>query len=311
MTTSGTNNEEGLLFHIIHGSFVDGYGIRTTVFLKGCPLRCIWCCNPEGQHGHLEIKLTSSHCNGCGRCIPVCPTGAIHLDLKRGDDKVRIDRELCTNCGKCIDVCSTGALDCFGKYYTVEELFDRVKRDEQFYRSLGGGVTIGGGEPTFQASFTLRFLRKCKENYIHTALDTCGYTTTSEGAKALEEADLLLFDVKGMDPEEHLRNTGVSNRPIFENLKRRNAMRKPIIIRIPLIPGYTDSAKNLKETAEFLSGLKSVERVDLLAVHEYGKVKYGQLGKEYRLNVQPISRERLDDIKAIFERYGLNTQIGG
>ncbi len=208
-------------------------------------------------------------------------------------------------------MCYTGTLDCFGKYYTVNELFNVVKKDEQFYRSSGGGVTIGGGEATWQPAFTLQFIRKCKENYIHTALDTCGYITSPEGIKALEEADLLLFDIKGMDPEEHLKHTGVSNEVILENLKRVNALRKPIIIRAPIIPGYTDSDQNLKATVELLAALKSVERVDLMPVHEFGKVKYEQLGKEYKLNVQPIPQERQDEIKALFERYGLNVQIGG
>ena len=308
---SRIKNEQGLVFHIIHGSFVDGNGVRTTVFLKGCPLRCIWCCNPEGQKGNPEIKFTASHCNGCGKCVAACAANAIVLDSKREDDRLRIDRERCTNCGKCMEVCHTGALDCFGKYFTLDELFDVIKRDEQYYRESGGGVTIGGGEPTFQPLFTLKFLRKCKENDIHVALDTCGYTTTCEGFKALEEADLLLFDAKGVDPEKHLKNTGVSNKTILKNLKKLNAMRKPIIIRVPLIPGYTDSTKEIEVTAKFLSKLKHVERVDLLAVHEYGKMKYVQLGKDYRLNVRPISQEHLGDIKAIFERYGLKTQLGG
>jgi len=304
-------DKSGLLFHIIHGSFVDGHGIRTTVFLKGCPLRCIWCCNPEGQSGHPQIKLTPSLCDGCGRCVLICPTDAIQLEPKSGDDRIRIDRELCTNCEKCIEVCYTGALDRFGKYYTVDELFNIVKRDEQFYRASGGGVTIGGGEPTFQTSFTNALLRKCQENYIHVAVDTCGYTASSEGLGILEKADLLLFDLKGMDPEEHLKNTGVSNEPILSNLKRLDAMGKAIIIRVPLVPGYTDSTQNIRATAEFLAGLKSVERVDLLPYHEYGRVKYGQLGREYRLNVQPLTEERLNNIRDTFERYRLNVQLGG
>lgn len=305
------DNLRGLVFHIIHGSFVDGHGIRTTVFLKGCPLKCVWCCNPEGQAFHPEIKLTLSKCDGCGRCIPVCSTGAILLDLEQEDAGLRIDRELCTNCGRCIEVCYKGALDCFGKYFTVDELFDVVKKDEQFYRSSGGGVTIGGGEATWQPTFTLQLIRKCKENYIHTALDTCGYTTSADGIKALEEADLLLFDIKGMDPQDHLKNTGVSNEPILENLKRVDAIGKAIIIRVPIIPGYTDSEQHLKSTAEFLSKLKSVQRVDLLPVHEYGKVKYQQLGKKYKLSVQPISQKRQDEIKVFFEQYGLKVQLGG
>jgi pyruvate formate lyase activating enzyme len=301
----------GLIFHIITGSFVDGYGVRTTVFLKGCPLRCLWCCNPEGQQEHPEIKSTASKCDGCGRCVPVCPTKAIQLNPKLEDDKLKIDRELCTNCGDCIKVCYTGALDYFGKYVTVDELFDIVKKGEQFYRDSGGGVTIGGGEPTFQPLFTHALLRKFKENYIHAALDTCGYTKNGEGLKCLDEADLLLYDIKHMEPKEHLKCTGVSNEPILKNIKRSADMGKPIIIRIPLIPGYNDSAQNIKATAEFLSRLKSVERVDLLAYHQYGKVKYRQLGRVYKLDVQPPAQEHLNEIKDTFERYGLNVQLGG
>jgi pyruvate formate lyase activating enzyme len=301
----------GLVFQIVHGSFVDGHGIRTTVFLKGCPLRCIWCCNPESQAFHPEVKLTAAKCDGCARCVDICPAGVIHLSSESGAAGIRIDRDVCTNCGRCIEACYTGALDRFGTSYTVNELFDVVKKDEQFYRSSGGGVTIGGGEATWQPAFTLQFIRKCRENYIHTALDTCGYVTSADGVKALEEADLLLFDVKGMDPEAHLEHTGVSNEVILANLKKLNAMGKPIIIRAPIIPGYTDSDANLRATAEFLATLKSVERVDLMPVHEYGNVKYEQIGKEYRLNVQPIPPERQLEIKALFERYGLKTQLGG
>lgn len=305
------DNISGLIFHVIHGSFVDGYGVRTTVFLKGCPLRCIWCCNPEGQAGHPEIKFTPSECDGCGRCIPVCPSNAIHINAKPGD-KIEIDRGLCTNCGKCIEVCYTGALSWFGRYVTSVELFDTVKKDEQFYRASGGGITIGGGEPTFQPDFTHALLSKCRENYIHTAVDTCGYTPTIEGFEVLEEADLLLFDLKGMSANEHLKNTGVSNQGILKNLKRLDDMGKAIIIRIPLVPGYTDSSENIESTARFLSGLKSVERVDLIGYHEFGLVKYGQLGKEYRLqDVHPLTEERLKEISQVFKGYGLNVQIGG
>lgn len=305
------NTNAGLIFHIIHGSFVDGYGIRTTVFLKGCPLRCVWCCNPEGQIGDPEIKFTSSQCDGCGRCVPICPTNAIQVGLKPGDDKINIDRQLCTACGKCIEVCYTGALDYFGRLMTVDEVSDIVKKDEQFYRAGVGGVTIGGGEPTFQPLFTRALLKKCKENYIHTAVDTCGYTSTSDGLKVLEEVDLLLYDLKGIDPKQHRENTGVSNKLILDNLSHLASMGKPIIIRLPIIPGYNDSAENIKSTAEFLPRLRSVERVDLMAYHEYGAIKYKQLGRKYKLQIQPLSQERLNNIKDIFERHGLNVQLGG
>ena len=304
-------NNHGLIFQIIRGSFVDGYGVRTTVFLKGCPLRCVWCCNPEGQAGYPEIKTTLSKCDGCGMCIPICPVNAIQIDTKQRGT-IQVDRELCTNCGKCVEACYKDAIDLFGKAVTVDELFDTVKKDEPFYRASGGGVTIGGGEPTFQPLFTYAFLRKCRKNYIHTAVDTCGYTLTSDGFRILEEADLLLYDLKGMDHKEHLKNTGMPNQPILENLKKLDAIGKPIIIRLPIIPGYTDSYKNIKSSASFLSGLKSIERVDLIGYHEFGTVKYSQLGKKYKLHdIHSPSEARLKEISHVFKEYALNVQIGG
>lgn len=261
--------------------------------------------------GNREIKFTSSQCNGCAKCVPICPTNAIHLNSNSGSEEIQIDRKLCTNCRKCIEVCYTGALDYFGKYMTVEEVFDIVKRDEEFYRASGGGVTIGGGEPTFQPLFTYQFLRKCKEHYIHVAIDTCGYALNDEALKVLDEADLLLYDLKDMDPKSHLRNTGAALKPILENIKRSNDMGKSIIIRIPLVPAYNDSAENVENMAAFLCRLRCVERVDLLAYHEYGSVKYGQLGREYKLHIQSPTAEHLNDIKDTFERYGLNVQLGG
>jgi len=302
-------NEKGLIFHIIHGSFVDGYGIRTTIFLKGCPLRCLWCCNPEGQSGYHELKYTASNCNGCGKCVDVCPAGAIRLDPLL--EKAQIDRKLCDNCGKCIDVCYAGALEYFGIYYTVDELFEIIKKDEQYYRSSGGGATIGGGEPVFQAHFTYALMKKCQENYIHVAIDTCGYATTAEQLKILAEADLLLYDLKELDLNSHMKNTGVSNKIILSNLKKLNDMGKSIIIRVPVIPGLTVTEKNMETIAVFLSRLKSIERIDLLPYHTYGTIKYEQLGREYKLNTLLNAQELADDTKRVFERYGLNVQMGG
>lgn len=301
---------KGVLFHIIHGSFVDGYGIRTTLFLKGCPLRCQWCCNPEGQLPQPELKLTASLCNGCGNCIEVCPGNAVKAST--GEEiHIEIDRKRCSNCGECINVCYTGALDWFGKYYTVDEVLDIVKKDVPFYRSSGGGATIGGGEPTFQAEFTHTLLRKCQENQIHTAIDTCGHTINEKGVEILEEADLLLFDLKGIDPDLHRRNTGGSNERILSNLHHLNDLGRPIIVRVPLIPGRTDSDQNVQQEIELLSQLKSVERVDIMAYHEYGTIKYEQLGKEYALAAKPYSGVYLENVKNKFEQAGLNVQLGG
>jgi pyruvate formate lyase activating enzyme len=306
--TNYTGKEKGLVFHIIHGSFVDGYGIRTTIFLKGCPLRCLWCCNPEGQTGHPELKYTASNCNGCGKCIDVCPEGAIQINPLL--EKAQIDRKLCDNCGKCIDVCYTGALQYFGTYYTVDELFEIIRKDEQYYRSSGGGATIGGGEPTFQASFTYALMKQCQENFIHVAIDTCGYTTTQEQFKILAEADLLLYDIKGLDPIAHKYNTGVSNEIILSNLKKLNDMGKSIIIRIPIVPKLS-IGKNVEDIAAMLIKLKSIERVDLLPYHTYGTIKYEQLDREYTISTRLDAQALAENTKKTLERYGLNVQLGG
>lgn len=299
--------KKGLVFNIVHGSFVDGYGVRTTVFLKGCPLRCVWCCNPEGQSFQAELKYVAGKCTGCGSCVPQCERGALSLH----NGTAEINRKLCDGCGRCVEHCYTDALEMFGKWYTPEELFSIVRKDESFYSVSGGGVTIGGGEATAQPEFLMEFLSLCQADHIHTAIDTCGYVTDPLGFECLKKADLLLFDVKGLDESAHRGYTGLSNAVIQKNLNLLSEMRKPMIIRLPIIPGYTDGPDLLKREAELLAKLKSVERVDILPVHEFGKVKYEQLGMEYRLSVQPIPEERQQEIVELFASHGLKTQIGG
>ncbi len=304
----------GVIFNVVHGSFVDGYGVRTTIFLKGCPLSCLWCCNPEGQKPDPQVKFIASLCNGCGKCIDICPDGVFSISHIESECRLLINRDLCTLCGKCVDTCYRGALEIIGKYMTVTEVMEIIKKDELFYRQFEGGVTIGGGEPTFQPEFTLALIRECKKNYIHTAVDTCGYTFSDEGFAVLKEADLLLFDVKCIDRKTHIENTGLSNEIILNNLIKLDKLRKPIIIRIPLIPNHNDSKNNLESTAAFLSNLTSIERVDIIPFHEYGKIKFSELGMTYHLNNisrNMLTQEDLNSAKQIFIDHGLNVQFGG
>jgi len=305
------NTTKGIVFQIIHGSFVDGPGIRTTVFLKGCPLSCAWCCNPEGQSAEVELKYAEELCNGCGGCLNVCKERAITVYDAPDGSRVLIDRDKCTNCLECVGVCYTGALDSFGKIYSVAELFDIINKDVSFYKATGGGVTIGGGEPTLQAEFTLELLRVCKANRIHTALDTCGFTINALGVEALKEADLILLDIKGLDKRTHIASTGVDNEMILGNLALLDRIKKPVIIRLPIIPGINDSDAQLDALAGFLSEFRCIERVDIMGYHEYGVVKYRELGMQYAMSGKPYSAERLEEIKSIFERYLIVTQIGG
>ena len=299
---------KGLIFNKIQGSFVDGWGIRTTIFLKGCPLKCKWCCNPEGQSFAPELKVTYDKCDGCGRCESLCPQKALTVQ----DGKVAVNRKACSVCGQCADFCWTGALEPFGRYYTVDEMFQFLQRDASFYASSGGGVTIGGGEATWHPNFVLPLMRKLHAAGIHVAIDTCGYVDTPEGIQILKEADLLLFDIKGMDPVRHMENTGVSNELIWRNLRMLGDMGKDIIIRMPIIPGYTDNDEEIRQAAEALSQIRSIRRVDILPVHQFGRVKYEQIGMDYVLDpTLKIPEERQQKLKQLFESYGFETQLGG
>jgi pyruvate formate lyase activating enzyme len=260
-----------------------------------------------------ELKYSEELCNACGSCISLCPEGAIRIggNGSDGETKAILDREKCTNCLCCVGACYCGALAQFGTYYTVDELFNLIERDLPFYRTSGGGVTIGGGEASFQPVFTCALIKKCKEHHIHTAVDTCGYTTSKEGLQVLEEADLLLFDLKGLNSDIHLQNTGVANDVILDNLRHLDAIGKPMIIRIPLICGYTETDESIRQMANLLASMKHVERVDLIAFHEFGKNKYQQLGKEYTMTANPYTENQLAEIKDVFTRRGLNVQLGG
>ncbi len=303
-----SNELKGLVFNIQRFSIQDGPGIRTTVFMKGCPLGCPWCSNPEGMNPQQQIMTNDRKCIGCGKCAEVCPLNAI----SRVNGGRAIHWPLCNNCLQCASVCPSHSIEVAGTYMTVEQTFNTAVRDRPFYVNTGGGVTISGGEPLLQWEFALEFLKRCKEAGLHTALDTTAYSKWEVLERVLEYVDLVLFDVKHMDPERFREKCGVGNELILNNLEKA-ARRASIWLRIPLVPDYNDSESNLRQTAELASRIEA-DKISLLPYHEYGKHKYERLGREYDFddaNILSQDDEIVTRSQAIFKSYGLETTIGG
>lgn len=298
------------VFNLVNGSFVDGPGIRTTIFLKGCRLRCKWCCNPEGQSFQPEIRFLAAHCRpGCSDCVSACPEGAI----RRETGTLKIDRTKCIGCGRCETACFEDALRLFGKWYTPEDLMGRIRREKPYLIRSGGGVTIGGGEATCWSAFCRELIRLCHAEGIHTAIDSCGYPCTEETLAALDAADLVLFDPKGLNSARHQENTGAGNEEILRTFEHLRATNKPVIVRAPLVPGYNDSPEELAALGLLLRESPNVERVDLMPYHEYGVSKYEEIGLAYPLTgkAEPYSQDQVRQLLDFFRTYHPNVQIGG
>jgi pyruvate formate lyase activating enzyme len=274
------NNDKGLIFNIQKFSIHDGNGIRTLVFMKGCPLRCLWCSNPESQSFLEEIMYIKKNCVLCGKCAIVCPENATdHEDYE-------IDRDRCTVCGACAEVCYANAKKKVGRWISVDELVSEIEKDRIFYRNSQGGVTIGGGEPIAQPGFVLRVLKECKRLNIHTAIETCGHSKWNKIERIFETVDQIFFDLKHMGKGEHKMLTGVTNRLILDNAKRVAGLNKDITFRIPLIPGYNDSEENIILTGRFVKGLMTPLnniKTEILPYHNLGSDKYASLGIAYGL----------------------------
>jgi len=300
---------KGLVYDLQRFAVHDGPGIRTLVYMKGCPIRCPWCSSPQTQKASFEILHVELNCKKCGRCVEVCPLQAITLSEVQG---WRINRELCTVCGDCVDACPNQALELVGKCMTAEELFREINKDSSFYRRSNGGVTVGGGEPTMQPEFVTEFLKRCKQSYIHTAIETCAYVKREHLEKILEHVDLVYIDIKHMDPVVHRELTGVSNEIILENVGRASAVR-PTIIRVPAVPGYNDSEKNILDTARFAAELgENFKRIELLPYHKFGTQTYSRLGMEFQLSdVEPPGDDHMQRLKKIVASCGIIAQIGG
>ncbi|RKL63223.1 glycyl-radical enzyme activating protein [Thermoanaerobacteraceae bacterium SP2] len=300
---------EGIIFDIQRYSIHDGPGIRTVVFLKGCPLRCLWCCNPESQLTNPQLSFIQSKCIGCLECIKICPNKAIRFDKEKG---FLIDYKLCDMCGRCSDVCYPGARVIIGKKMSVDEVIAEVIRDKSFYNRSNGGVTLSGGEVLLQWGFAKEILKKCKELNINTAIETCGYCKWEYFTEVLEYVDLVLYDLKHLDSAEHKRLTGVDNKLILENATKVVKKVKEMIIRVPLIPSLNDSKDNIMMLVDFVSTLEKVKEIDLLPYHQLGVSKYNQIGQTYKLNeINPPSKEKINDIKRYIENRGFLVKVGG
>ena len=292
--------EVGLIFEIKRFAVHDGPGIRTTVFFKGCPLRCVWCHNPEGLSSRRELSYLEHKCINCHSCVGVCPNGAHWVDDKGVH---RFQREKCTSCGACVGACLASCLTLYGREASVEELMEKLLEDKEFYECSDGGITISGGECLMQADFCAKLLAKLKEKGIHTAVDTCGFVPQAALHKVLPYTDLFLYDLKAAEEGVHRSCTGQSNASILENLRYLSSLGKPIEIRIPFVPGYNDG--QMEEMARLLAPLSSVTGARVLPYHNYAQTKYASLGLEHRLPERLPTEEELERAKEILRSHGV------
>lgn len=298
---------EALVFDIQKFSMHDGPGIRTLVFFKGCPLRCVWCSNPEGQSELPELVLNPARCRRLMRCVPACPRDALSLV----DDSLCIDRAKCDLCGDCVNACYAGAWRIVGERLNTEHLLREIIKDQPFYRQSSGGVTLGGGEPLLRPEVVAELAAKCHRCGIHVAVETCGHVPWESVETARTGTDLFLYDLKHMNPAVHRGVCGVDNELLLGNLKRLLQGGADVVVRVPVIPGVNDSEENLLATARFVA-VHGGERIALLPYHDYGSAKFARLGRSYELkDVTPPSHEALEGMRTLMEACGLAVSVGG
>lgn len=265
------------IFEIKRFAVHDGDGIRTTVFFKGCPLKCVWCHNPEGIDFRPQLAYYENKCIGCGECVGVCPENAHATE----NGMHVFDREKCIACGRCADICLGDALIFYGKEMTVSELLPQLLEDKEFYDNSGGGVTLSGGECLMQADFCTELLKELKSHGIHTAVDTCGFVSRDAIDKVMPYTDIFLYDLKAFNEDVHIKCTGRSNKIILENMKYIDSCNKKTEIRIPYVPDFNSA--EIEKLAEFMDGLKNITAVRVLPYHNYAGSKYESLGLKNNL----------------------------
>jgi len=293
----------GWIFDIQRFCIHDGPGIRTTVFMKGCPLCCRWCHNPESRSSEPQLAFYKNKCIFCGHCVETCPHGAI----LSGDE--RVDREKCQICGGCAEECPAEALQMIGRKATVAEVVEVVLRDLPFYKTSGGGVTLSGGEPLFQPDFSLGLLRACKAEGLHTAIETCGLASQERLAGAAMLTDLFLYDIKVLDPEKHRKLCSADNRAILSNARYLVEKGLDVLFRTPIIPGYNDSPEDIRQLGEFILSLPSERKLQLMPYHAIGSGKYEALGMMYPLP-DVKAPENLDRYKEALTEMGVKLVSG-
>ncbi|MDR0445921.1 MAG: glycyl-radical enzyme activating protein [Oscillospiraceae bacterium] len=303
---------DGIVFNIQRYSIDDGPGIRTTVFLKGCPLRCPWCSNPESQSVAPQLFHRHTSCVKCGACAAGCPAGALRLT----EDAIVIDREkceahgACEECKICVDACVNGALEIKGGKMTVQQVWKVIRRDAVYYETSGGGVTCSGGEILSQPDFTSAIFKKCREEGIHTCADTSGFGTRAALDKILDYTDLVYFDLKHPDPRLHLEHIGVDSGVILDNLRRVSERGVATTLRLPLIPEYNNSPEAIEALAHIAKQYAPDAAVSILPYHRYGENKYQALGMRYPLaELRENTASELDAAKVIFEKHGFKCEV--